>query len=269
MAEQRRLMCIFAHPDDESLGTGSTLAKYAAEGVDVYLLTATRGERGWQGEPDAHPGLQALGELRTAELVAAARVLGIRELQFLNYIDGDLDRADTAEAIARIVPHLRRVKPQVVITFGPDGSYGHPDHIAISQLTGAAILCAADATYIDQGQSPAHRVAKLYYMVDTTAEVELYTSVLGDLVFPVDGVERKPVGWDEWAVTTRIDATEHWRATLDAVSCHTSQLPGYAELAALPEDRQRSLWGVRSYYRAFSLVNSGRQREHDLFEGLL
>lgn len=269
MAEQRRLMCIFAHPDDESLGTGSTLAKYAAEGVEVYLLTATRGERGWQGEPGAYPGLQALGELRTAELLAAARTLGIHEVQFLDYIDGDLDQAQTAEAIARIVPHLRRVRPQVVITFGPDGSYGHPDHIAISQLTAAAILCAADASYTDLGQCLPHRVSKLYYMVDTSAEVAIYTSVIGEIVFPVDGVERKPVGWEEWAVTTRIDGTEYWRATVDAVSCHKSQLSGFAELAALPEERQRSLWGVRSYYRAFSLVNSGRQREHDLFEGLL
>ena len=140
MTESKRLLCVFAHPDDETLGAGSTLAKYAAAGVELYLVTATRGERGWQGDPSADPGPQALGEIRTAELLAAAQVLGIRNVQFLNYLDGDLDQADPAEAIGRIVTHIRRIRPQVVITFGPDGSYGHPDHIAISQFTSAAAV---------------------------------------------------------------------------------------------------------------------------------
>jgi LmbE family N-acetylglucosaminyl deacetylase len=134
MTEAKRLLCVFAHPDDETLGAGSTLATYAAADVEIYLVTATRGERGWQGDPSANPGLQALGEIRTAELLAAAQVLGIRDVQFLNYLDGDLDQADPVEAIGRIASHIRRIQPQVVITFGPEGSYGHPDHIAISHL---------------------------------------------------------------------------------------------------------------------------------------
>ena len=104
MTEAKRLLCVFAHPDDETLGAGSTLAKYAAAGVELALVTATRGERGWQGDPSADPGPQALGELRTAELLAAAQVLGIRDVQFLSYLDGDLDQADPAEAIGRSSP---------------------------------------------------------------------------------------------------------------------------------------------------------------------
>src|SRR5437667_3183570 len=132
MAERLKLMSVLAHPDDESLGTGGTLARYAAEGVETYLVTATRGERGW-GDPATYPGLAELGRIRTAELQAAAAVLGLREVAFLDYIDGDVDQADPAEVVARLVAPIRRIRPQVVLTFGPDGSYGHPDHIAISQ----------------------------------------------------------------------------------------------------------------------------------------
>src|SRR5688500_19217858 len=107
-----RLMAVFAHPDDESLATGSLLARYAAEGVETYLVTATRGERGWAGPPEDDPGPAALGGLREAELMAAADILGLREVTFLGYNDGDLDAADHQEATARIVAHLRRVPPQ-------------------------------------------------------------------------------------------------------------------------------------------------------------
>ena len=140
-------MCVLAHPDDESLGTGGALAKYAAEGVATYLVTATRGERGRFGDSQESPGPDVVGKAREAELLAAAGELGVRDVSFLDYPDGALDQVDTAEAIAKIAGHLRRVKPQVVITFGPDGAYGHPDHIAISQLTTAAIVCAADPSF--------------------------------------------------------------------------------------------------------------------------
>jgi LmbE family N-acetylglucosaminyl deacetylase len=268
MSDYRRLLCIFAHPDDETLGAGSTLAKYAAAGVETYLVTATRGERGWQGDPRDDPGPSALGEIRTAELLAAAEVLGIREVQFLHYLDGDLDQAEPAKAIGRIVSHIRRIQPQVVITFGPDGSYGHPDHIAISQFTSAAAVCAADATYTDPQTLPAHRVAKLYYMVDARSEVEVLLPIIGDIRFMVDGVQRGIVAWEEWAVTTKIDGRAYWRTVLDAAGCHASQLVGYPDFTALDEDVQARLWGLRSYYRAFSLVNGGRRVEDDLFEGV-
>ncbi len=154
-------MCVLAHPDDESLGTGGTLAKCAAEGVATYLVTATRGERGRFGDGTAPP--ETVGQAREAELMAAAKELGLREVRFLDYPDAGLDKVDPAAAIEKIAGHLRRVKPHVVITFGPDGAYGHPDHIAICQLTTGAIVRAADSTI---GAEPAtgepHRVSKLY-----------------------------------------------------------------------------------------------------------
>lgn len=267
MADTLKLLCVLAHPDDESLGTGGLLARYAAEGVETYLVTATRGERGWQGDPATNPGLAGLGAIRTAELQAAAGVLGLREVQFLDYIDGDLDQADPPAAIGRIVAHIRRVRPQVVVTFGPEGAYGHPDHIAISQLTAAALVCAADPAYAADGTAP-HRVAKFYYRVWTPEEFRIYTSAFGPQMMTVDGVDRGPVAWADWEITARVDTTAHWQTVWQAISCHRSQLPGYGALANLPEERHRRLWGTAGCYRVYSLVNGGRQQETDLFSGL-
>src|SRR5262249_22162753 len=134
----KRLMAVLAHPDDESLGVGGTLAKYAAEGADTFLLTATRGDggryRGIRPDDPRHPGAPALPAVREAELRAAAAVLGVREVSLLDYRDGYLDRANPAEVVGAIAAHVRHVRPDVVITFGPDGAYGHPDHVAISQF---------------------------------------------------------------------------------------------------------------------------------------
>src|SRR5204863_3445627 len=134
-------MAVLAHPDDESLGFGGTLAKYASDGVDVFLVTATRGDagryRGIRQDDPKHPGPAALAEIRERELRAAASVLGIAEVSLLDYRDQLLDRADPREAVPAIAAQLRRIRPDVVITFGPDGAYGHPDHIAICQFTTA------------------------------------------------------------------------------------------------------------------------------------
>jgi LmbE family N-acetylglucosaminyl deacetylase len=149
MPRELKLMCILGHPDDESLGTGGILVKYASEGVKTYLVTATRGEWGWFGPQEEYPGLEALGRIREGELRAAAQVLGLQEVNFLDYIDGEFDQADVAEAIGKIVGHIRRVKPDVVVTFDQNGIYGHPDHIAICQYASAAVVAAADPYYAD------------------------------------------------------------------------------------------------------------------------
>lgn len=263
-----RLLCVLAHPDDESLGVGGLLARSAAEGVETYLLTATRGERGWQGAPEEYPGPEALGRLREAELRAAAAVLGLREVQILGCGDGELDAADWPEAVAAVTDAVRRVRPQVVVTFGPDGATGHPDHIAVSQLATAALVCAADPSYAGAAGLPPHRAAKLYYLADTRERIAAYDAVFGDSAMTVDGVRRGFAGWEPWAITTRVDASAHTRQVWAAISCHRSQLPGYSSLEGLPEERHRLLWGVQELYRVFSLVNGGRAEEDDVFAGL-
>jgi LmbE family N-acetylglucosaminyl deacetylase len=268
MAEELKLMAILAHPDDESLGNGGIFAKYAAEGVKTYLVTATRGERGWFGDEETNPGLESLGKIREKELLNAAEVLGIRYVDFLDYIDGDLDQALPAEAIAKIVGHLRRVRPDVVVTFGQYGSYGHPDHIAISQFTTAAIVEAANTNSLYNRDLAPHSVSKLYYMAETEDQFVVYQSAFGELVMHIDGAKRGMVTWPAWSVTSRIDTWKHWRTVAHAISCHKSQLPAFHALEQLSEEQRKLLWGTQTYYRAFSLVNGGRKIEEDLFEGL-
>jgi LmbE family N-acetylglucosaminyl deacetylase len=263
-----KLMCVLAHPDDESFATGGTLAKYAASGVETYLVMATRGERGWFGPATDDPGPQALGSLREAELQAAARVLGLQEVIFLDYQDGELDQAGHTQAIAKIVTHLRRVRPDVVVTFDPNGMYGHPDHIAISQLTTTAVMAAADPSYQGLEAGAPHRVAKLYYRAFLQAEREAYEATFGRLVMPVDSVERRFTAWPEWAITTRIDISGYWQQAWQAISCHRTQLPGQQPLKAWPDEMHAPLWATQTYYRVLSLVNGGREVEDDLFAGL-
>lgn len=250
------------------MGTGSTLALYASQGIETYLVTATRGEKGWSGNGTDYPGPAAFGRVRQKELIAASQILGLRQVYFLDYIDGELDQADPEEAIQRITKYLRLVRPDVVITFGPDGNYGHPDHIAISQFTTAAIVCAADSSYSGRENLPPHRVSKLYYMTDTRQLWEEFSAVVEDIQIVVDDKVRKPVMWEEWAISARIDGCDYWRTALDAVLCHQSQISTYGNLNRFPEEQQCRLWGERTYYRAYSLVNGGRSMEHDLFDGL-
>jgi LmbE family N-acetylglucosaminyl deacetylase len=268
MADTLKLMAVLAHPDDESFGFGGILAKYAAEDIETSLVTATRGERGWFGDEREYPGLEALGQRREAELRAAAEVLAIRSVDSLEYLDGELDQSHPAEVVAKIVGHLRLVKPDAVVTFGPDGSYGHPDHIAISQCTTAAIIEAAspDSPYF-RDLAP-HSVAKLYHMAPTKNLLDVYQFVFGDLVMHIDGGERRGAGWPEWQITTRVDTLTYWRTVWKAVCCHRTQLPDYHLLEGLPEEKHKALWGCQTFYRAFSLVNGGRTVENDLFEGL-
>lgn len=269
MPETLRLLAVFAHPDDESMGMGGTLAKYSAEGVETHLVCASRGERGWFGPEEQDPGPERLGQIRTRELEEAVRQLGVKSLHFLGYVDGEVDEANPAEAVGRIAAHIRRIRPQVVVTFPPDGNYGHPDHIAVGQFTQAAIVCAADAGYSDPENLPAYRVAKFYYMVDSENFVNLIAPFMGDMTFRVGDQLRGEAPWKEWMVTTRIAMAEHCHAAWRAIQCHQSQLPTLGALADMHEDAATAVLAMQgTFYRVFSLVNGGREVETDLFAGL-
>ncbi len=271
----KSLLAVLAHPDDESLGVGGTLAKYASEGVEVSLLTATRGDGGrFRGHPAGdprHPGPAALASIRETELRAAAAVLGVRDVALLDYRDQHLDRANPREAIADIVSHLRRVRPDVVVTFGPDGAYGHPDHVAISQFATAATVAAADAAFaLDAAESirEPHTVSKLYYIAWPATTWAAYESAMKRLVATVDGVQRQATAWPDWAISTLIDTRRFWPTVWRAVSCHESQMAAYERLKDVSPEHHEALWGSQSFYRAYSTVNLGRARETDLFEGI-
>ena len=205
----RRLLAVLAHPDDESLGMGGTLAKYASEGVETFLLTATRGEGGrYRGHPvgsPEHPGAEALGRIREAELRAAASALGVREVALLGYPRHGSSIAPAPQRRSRrIVAHLRRVRPDVVVTFGPDGAYGHPDHIAISQLTTAAVVAAADPAFALPATPPRRRIPCRSSITwpGRKRRGRPIRAALKKLMSTVDGVERQAVPWPDWAITT-------------------------------------------------------------------
>lgn len=267
MTQPLTYMAVLAHPDDESLGLGGSLAKYAAEGIRTHVLTATRGQSGRYGDGDTHPGPDALGRIREAELRAAVKALGVGGLTLLDHVDGKLDQVPAKEIIAEIATHLREVRPHVVSTFDPSGAYGHPDHVAISQFASAAIVAAADASMELNGTAP-HTVQKFYFMAWPQDHWAMYEKTFKKLVSKVDGVERQANPWPDWALTTHLDARKTWRKVWSAIQCHASQMAMYRNLEKLSEAEHERLWGEQKLYRAMSLVNGGRGIETDLFEGL-
>jgi len=262
-----RLLAVLAHPDDESLGLGGMFAKYGKEGVETHLVTATRGEIGWFGPEEENPGPVALGKLRESELKEAAKVLGIKEVTLLDYHDGQLDEADQTVLTRQIVGHIRRVHPHVIVTFDHNGVYGHPDHIAATRAATAAAVAAADPEFDDGSGLPAHTIPKFYYFAWPEGVQDAYEKAFGELVMTIDGVERRPVPWPAWTISTWIDTTAHWETVWEAIRCHGTQLPGYQKLLDLPDEYHQMLWGQSTFHRVFSLVPVP-EREDDLFAGL-
>jgi LmbE family N-acetylglucosaminyl deacetylase len=175
MAEgQKVLLAVLAHPDDESFGMGGTLAYYARQGVQVYLVCATRGEVG-EVDPQYLEGFHSIAERRESELRCAAGILGLAGVTFLDHRDSgmpgapDNDHPDAlaaaslGEVAARVAHQIRRLKPQVILTFDPIGGYKHPDHIAIQRATTQAFTLAADPNFEDG--LPMFQAQKLYYHV--------------------------------------------------------------------------------------------------------
>lgn len=274
MNQTLRLMGVMAHPDDETLGLGGVFARYAAEGLETALVCATMGQKGrFRGLPPGdpgHPGPDELAAIREAELKAAVEVLGIGDVTTLGYMDGALDQVDPEVAVPAIAHHIRRFRPQVVMTFDPYGAYGHPDHIAICQFATAAVVAAADPNHRNGAtpELPPHAVSKLYYMANDPGGWSAYQSAFKKLTSMVDGIERQASPWPEWSITTEINTLAWWPTVWKAVTCHDSQVAGYQTLKTLSPEHHEALWGRRGFYRAFSTVNGGRARETDLFEGL-
>lgn len=170
----KTLLSVLAHPDDETFGMGGTLALYARRDVNVHLICATRGELG-EIDPEYKERIKSAACLRTQELRCAAEVLGIDELHFLNYRDSGMPgseanqhpqalAAQPVEKVAEEVAHMiRKIKPEVVLTFDPIGGYRHPDHIAIQQATVRAFALAGDENFADPDLLPPFQSEKLYF----------------------------------------------------------------------------------------------------------
>jgi len=160
-----RILGVFAHPDDESFCAGGTLARYVASGAEVMVVSATRGEAG-QIRSAGVATRRTLGQVREQELYLACQRLGVQHTVCLDYGDGMLQEVDQDILIGGIVEIIRSFRPDVVITFGPDGGYGHPDHIAISAATTAACVRSGEGHHFPEqlaaGLAP-HRPTQLFY----------------------------------------------------------------------------------------------------------
>jgi LmbE family N-acetylglucosaminyl deacetylase len=156
-----RLLCIFAHPDDESFLTAGTMARARARGDAVALICATRGGAGRRGEPP-QCDRGDLPAVRERELRAAAAILDVTDVVLYDYPDGALASAPVDEMRGRLVAEIRRVRPDVVITFDPNGTNGHADHVAISRFATDAVQAAADDRWFPEA-GPAHATPRLLW----------------------------------------------------------------------------------------------------------
>lgn len=278
---KKRLLAVFAHPDDESFGPGGTLALYAQRGVKTYLICATRGEVG--KVPDAlNIEYESVAELREAELRCAASQLGLEEIYFLDYRDSGmagtpdnhhpnaLAAAPLDEVAGKITHRIRLLKPQVILTHDPKGGYLHPDHVAIHNATVEAFHAAGDPTrYIDQG-SP-YLPQKLYFITFSLKFVRLIVRLL-----PLFGLDPKRFGKnhdidlldlvkDEYPIHARINI----RSVLDikerAAACHASQLDGGFRQPGIIGWLTRHLTKKETFMRAYPPAPP-RLHETDLFK---
>lgn len=230
----RSLLVILAHPDDESFPMGGVLAKYAAEGVRVVLICATRGEAGIPGLPP-----EATGRLRERELREAAATLGLTEVRFLGYQDGQLALVDPERVVNRLVDIMSEVRPQVVITFGPEGVSGHPDHLAIHRYA----TLAFDRT----GLSFQGKPARLFYLAPSEATLQ--------------GCGVAPSCEEVGGPMAAINVADYLTTKVRAMQCHASQKPPYP---GRPEEEAKHL----TCHEYFTLARpAGHQVDlTDLFE---
>ncbi|MHB0856744.1 MAG: PIG-L deacetylase family protein [Anaerolineae bacterium] len=266
---KRVLMAIFAHPDDEAFGAGGTLAKYAAEGADVYLVMATRGEAGQIAEPDlATPA--NLPYVRERELRCACETYGIHPPRFLDYVDGQLTVVHQGQAVGKVVRLLRELRPQVVITFGPDGVYGHYDHIAVHRWATIAVRLAAEPDCFPEqikGDCQPHQVSKLYYHVLTKGQAQAFSEDGKPFEVMMDGVPFPGITYPDEQMSASIDISAYLDIKQQALMCHVTQVgrtgPTAEEVAAmkeLPSLRQES------FLLGHSTVRWPEGIETDLFE---
>lgn len=239
MKDRFVLGTILAHPDDETFGVGGTLIRYADEGVRVHSLCLTQGEKGWNGDP-ARPVVapEKLGEKRAAELADAGRRMGVETTTCLAYPDGDLSGVPEDRVVRDIVRWLRQVRPDVVIIWGPDGGYGHPDHIA----AGERALVALDLAGIDRherGLGMHHRVRRCYRFVAAAEFVDGLRAINPQFADYVDTLAVKPQRWTRDRLGAAIDIGPFADRKIEAMKAHETQEPDYREWVAA---RERIPW---------------------------
>jgi LmbE family N-acetylglucosaminyl deacetylase len=204
---RKRILFLLAHPDDESFGPGGTIARYARAGEEVHLATATRGEAGMTGDPPV-TDKEHLGEVRTGELMAAAEILGVEQVHFLGFLDGQLLNVPREQLVEGAVGLVRRLRPHVIVGFGPGGISRHADHKVMCEVALAAFDRAGDPTWYPGGPPP-WAPFKLY-------QFEISQKILSGWDVPLCGVP-------EEKLTAFIDTSEQVETKIRAFQCHRTQ----------------------------------------------
>ncbi len=210
-----RLLLVFAHPDDETFSSSGTIAHLTQKGVEAKLITATRGEAGMLGDPPLATR-KTLGKVREAELKDAAKVSGISEIFFLNYIDGTLKDVPTKELAGKILPIMNREQPDIVITFEKNGISMHPDHIAISKATSEAFMKYMNNTKLH---------VRLYHVCLPESHLKIHQKA-GYRYEHFGKMEGTPVH----EISTKVDITHVYETKVKAMKKHKTQKKDYEAL---------------------------------------
>jgi LmbE family N-acetylglucosaminyl deacetylase len=276
-----RLLALFAHPDDEAFSAGGTLAHYAAAGVEAALVCATRGEVGEIADA-AFASPETLGSVREMELNCAAESMGVRQVVFLGYRDSgmadtppnsdprNLVNAPEGEVVVRLVHLMRHFRPHVVVTFEPNGGYGHPDHIAIHRHTVRAFQLAADpACWPELG--PAWQAARLFYTAIPRSFFVAMREGMLSLGMDTNDFDRMLAdnarGWPDEAVNVTLDVSDTVAAKWDALNCHRTQFGPANLFRRLPDPMVKELMRREYFALAWPEASPGLRLD-DLFDGL-
>ncbi|MBI3151144.1 MAG: PIG-L family deacetylase [Chloroflexi bacterium] len=277
----KKILAVLAHPDDESFGLGGTLALYAQRGVETYYVCATRGEAGTVDEEHLR-GFKDTAEMRTDELMRAAKHLGLKEVFFLGYRDSGMPGMEDnnhpnaqinhpiEEVAGKVVKYIRDLKPDVVLTFDPIGGYKHPDHIHIHKATVFAFANADNASFYPEAGDP-FKPQALYFQVFPRGFLRAMTRVM-----PLFG--KDPTKWGRngdinlkelaevhFPVHVRLNIREADEAKRLASEQHASQ-GGMAMRRGLMGFVSRIFGNNEDYMRAYPPVNDGFKRKQDLFD---
>ncbi len=284
----RRLLLVHAHPDDESIGNGATMARYAAEGARVTLVTCTLGE----GGEVIPPGLahltadrdDTLGPYRIGELTSAMRETGVADFRFLggagryrdsgmmgvpdNEVPGCFWQADVDEAAGHLVAVVREVRPQVLVTYDEDGGYGHPDHIQAHRVAMRAYELAADPAFRPE-LGPAWPIAKVYWnRMARSVLAEGLRETAAKAPFPgVAAPADVPGVVDDSVITTVLDGRGYAGRKAAAMAAHATQITVDGEFFALSNDLGQPLIATEYYQLVRGTAGPGHP-EDDLFAGL-
>lgn len=246
---QKKILAVFAHPDDEAFGPGGTLARYASRGTEIHLLCATRGEAGQNNIKHQRSKIKDTGQkikienIREDELLRSAEILGIKKVEFLDYIDGKLSNSIYHELAEKIIQKIDTFQPQILLTTERLGVSGHLDHIAVAMITTYAYLHAK------------HQVNKLYYHC---LPKELRNKELDDYFIYF------PEGYDQKDITTRIDFTPFWDTRKKAMECHQSQLQDVERITKRWKDQKKIDHFILQFHQGIKL----NIPETDLFAGI-